>query len=225
MSSYAEVAAALTAARGALPDSAADRARDAVESVAALLAEAGSRAHSAFVAAVDDRMSSVLEVCAEVRCGLEGDLAEVEELRSPQWRATALKEKWIAERDRPPSPVFGRRVGPQVKEPFTARTLWVDKHKQTADGHYRANNAAQAAHLDGTDEEGKSVFLPGLDANRIALDAAQRADEAGLWAETKAVVEFDSVVGVHAKTGRPTTIVNVYRRETKTIHACPGSPK
>ncbi|WP_143261433.1 hypothetical protein [Allokutzneria sp. NRRL B-24872] len=225
MNSYAEVADALTAARGALPDSAADRAREAARSVVVLLAEAGSRAHAALVAAVDDRLSSVLDVCAELRCGLEGDLAEVEELRNPQWRATALERKWIAERDKPPIPVFGRRVGPQVKEPFAARTLWVNKHRETADGHYCTNKEKQALHLASSEMKHKSRFLPELDVNRITLDAAQRADEAGLWNGVKAVVEFDSVVGVSGKTGRPTTVVNVYRREAKTIHACPGSPK
>jgi hypothetical protein len=63
-----------------------------------------------------------------------------------------------------------------------------------------------------------------VNANQLTLDAAAYADRAGLWVGSKAKVVLDRPIGVHAGTGEPTCVLNLYRKENGLIHASPGSP-
>lgn len=106
-----------------------------------------------------------------------------------------------------------------------------DRHGFLTDGRYRSNSAANNAHGVGRTDMDRSVFFPNVDPDRLALDAARRADEQGSWAAarpgdypSKAKVVFEHPVGIHSRTGEPTYTVNVYRRKSRTIRASPGSP-
>lgn len=96
---------------------------------------------------------------------------------------------------------------------------------------YRVNQAAYAAHAHETRRPGASYFNVNEDIERLSLEAAQRADADDRWEadepgafRRKAKVVFPRDVGVHGRTGLPTTVVNVYRKKTGTIHISPGSP-
>jgi hypothetical protein len=63
-----------------------------------------------------------------------------------------------------------------------------------------------------------------VNASELTLDAAAYADNAGLWVGNKAKIVFDRPIGIHAGTGQPTNVLNIYRTNTGFIHAAPGSP-
>ncbi|MFB9903670.1 hypothetical protein [Allokutzneria oryzae] len=229
MTGYQQALDGLSAAREALPDTEAGQARAAVDSVSRLLAEAGTGKYGTPIDRAGAGMLAVLEICAHLRRCFDDDIAGTRELSGPAWRAEARERKWLsAGRDPDPGLVFGRLMGPQVKGEFARRPLWRNKHGVLTDGHYTVNTAGQKVHRDDSEAADKSRFHATVDVDRLTLDAAQRADAAGLWTgadDERAKVEFTEVVGVHSRTGRPTTVVNLYRRKNKkTIHACPGSP-
>jgi len=125
---------------------------------------------------------------------------------------------------------------PKIDDPdFTPRPSQLDRHGNLTDGTYRVSSDANLRHTAGNAPEGKSYFNEGTDVDQLSLDAAQYADQKNLWYgqnpghpsdyPNKAKVVFDDPVGVHAGTGQPTNVVNVYRKKNGTIHATPGSPE
>ena len=78
-------------------------------------------------------------------------------------------------------------------------------------------------------KDSKSKFRSDIDAEKAALDAARYADEHNLWKDGKAKVPAQEIVGYKAKTGEPTSTINVYRGEPNghtglsPIHASPGN--
>ncbi|XXY17781.1 hypothetical protein WME88_57100 [Sorangium sp. So ce216] len=80
-------------------------------------------------------------------------------------------------------------------------------------------------HRTGRLAEGKSQFLYHVNDKQLVLDAAAHADDANLWSRNKAVIVFDDFIGVHARTGQRTNVLNLYRTETGLIHDAPGSPQ
>ncbi|WP_162542163.1 SdrD B-like domain-containing protein [Gemmata obscuriglobus] len=73
--------------------------------------------------------------------------------------------------------------------------------------------------------EGKSQFGFNVRARELLLDASAYAEHAGLWVESKAKVFFDQPIGIHARTGQPTNVLNIYRNKNNHIHGSPGSPQ
>jgi hypothetical protein len=101
---------------------------------------------------------------------------------------------------------------------------WVDAHGNWTNGGYTVNGAAMEPHLTGSLAEGKSQSGFGVDTNQAVLDAADVADQRGLWDEAgKAKVAASNVVGVTGN-GQPTNWINLYRRSSGTVHGCPGNP-
>ena len=71
---------------------------------------------------------------------------------------------------------------------------------------------------------GKSQFFNRLNDKQLVLDAAAYANKAGLWVGNKAKIILDRPIGVHAGTGNPTNVLNVYRTNNGIVHGAPGSP-
>ncbi|MGV1985555.1 hemagglutinin repeat-containing protein [Agrobacterium sp. 22-221-1] len=108
---------------------------------------------------------------------------------------------------------------------FTAPLIKSDlRHGYLTNGKYSyigQNNI----HATGNIGSGKSQFFNSINDSRLVLDSAAYADEAGLWVGNKAVIAFDHPIGVHAGTGNPTNILNIYRTNSGMIHGTPGTPK
>ena len=87
-----------------------------------------------------------------------------------------------------------------------------------------ARHKPDASSLDKIDS--KSLFKSGIDAEKLTLDAARYADKHGLWdSQGKAKVPTNDIVGY--TDGKPTRIVNVYRKKPNKdgispIHGTPG---
>jgi nucleoid-associated protein YgaU len=129
---------------------------------------------------------------------------------------------WLRKRLRHEHPP---RPGIRGDRSFVPKPGTVDRHGFLTDGKYRVSNAGSARHTASTAPAGKSYFYPHVDQDQTTLHAAQYADHANLWGpDGKAKVPFDQNIGVHAKTGQPTNVVNVYRRRSGTVHGSPGSP-
>jgi hypothetical protein len=97
---------------------------------------------------------------------------------------------------------------------------------------YRVSNTANADHTYATRRVDASYFNDGEDVERLSLVAAQAADRDDLWIadhgsnhRRRAKVRCDRDIGIHARSGRPTRIINVYRKRSGTIHISPGSPE
>lgn len=113
-----------------------------------------------------------------------------------------------------------------------SREIFRDRHGFLTDGVYRVSNLANAEHMYATRRVGASYFNDGEDVERLTLVAAQAADHGDLWVadpgsrhRRKAKIRWDRDVGVHGQTGQPTTIINVYRKRSGTVHISPGSPE
>jgi hypothetical protein len=122
---------------------------------------------------------------------------------------------------------FTLRLGNLSALGFQAPPVFVNNHHQLTNGIYTLDQAGMAPHMTGSLTGGKSQFFFRLDAGRITLAAAAFADMMGLWGGSDgstAKVWFDAPIGIHARTGRPTNILNIYRTSTGFVHATPGSP-
>ena len=123
---------------------------------------------------------------------------------------------------------------------FQAPPKSVDSYGRLKNDSYTIEVPEQKKHvvgsLDATNHTGreqppnKSQFLYSNDADDITLDAASYADRANLWKGEKAKVTFDRPIGVHARTGRVTNSINVYKKEPNSrgvvlIHGSPASPE
>src|SRR5208337_3119235 len=109
-------------------------------------------------------------------------------------------------------------------EGFTAPKIGTNRHGQLTNGTYTLDEAGMQPHSTGSLANGKSQFMYRVNADQLALDAAAYADQKGLWVGNKAKVIFDRPIGVHADTGEPTSVLNIYRTSTGFIHAAPGRP-
>jgi hypothetical protein len=119
---------------------------------------------------------------------------------------------------------FTFRLGSVSAEGFEAPAVFVNSHHQLTNSIYTISQEKMAPHMTGSLAGGESQFFHRLNAGRITLAAAAFADRMGLWVGSKAKVWFDAPIGVHARTGRPTNVLNIYRSETGFVHASPGSP-
>jgi hypothetical protein len=79
-------------------------------------------------------------------------------------------------------------------------------------------------HTTGSLKGGKSQFSYHVNEKELVLDAAAYADKAGLWDGSKAKIVFDKPIGVHAGTGQPTNVLNIYKTKTGFVHGAPGTP-
>jgi RHS repeat-associated protein len=78
-------------------------------------------------------------------------------------------------------------------------------------------------HLTGSLKLGNSQFLSKINANDLVLNAAKFADEYGLWKENRAKVLIENgPIGVLGKTGKLTSILNLYKNNNRHIHGSPG---
>lgn len=116
--------------------------------------------------------------------------------------------------------------------PIAPRDVFRDRHGFLTDGVYRVSNAANADHTYTTRREGASYFNDGEDVERLSLEVAQAADRDDLWIadhgsshRRRAKVRYGRDVGIHGRSGQPTSIINVYRKRSGTVHISPGSPE
>jgi hypothetical protein len=123
-----------------------------------------------------------------------------------------------------PSGSVPTTFGKLQAEGFTAPKISANRHGQLTNGIYTLDEAGMQPHLTGSLAAGKSQFMYRVNSSELTLDAAAYADQAGLWVGNKAKVVFDRPIGVHAGTGEPTNVLNIYRTQTGFIHAAPGTP-
>ena len=146
--------------------------------------------------------------------------------RSPEEILTALHKKRAGESGEdnsgaPDTFKLGRLVAPG----FEAPKVFVNRQGLLTNGTYTLDQPGMAPHLTGNLASGKSQFFYRLNAQQVTLDAAAYADKAGLWVGNKAKVTLDGPIGVHAGTGKPTNVLNLYRSSTGHVHAAPGTPE
>jgi len=106
---------------------------------------------------------------------------------------------------------------------FRAPKTFTDSQGLLSNGLYRYNGG-NAIHATGVLSSGKSQFFNRLNDKQLVLDAAAYANKAGLWVGNKAKIILDRPIGVHAGTGNPTNVLNVYRTNNGIVHGAPGSP-
>ncbi len=123
-------------------------------------------------------------------------------------------------------------VAAPVVPPDRSAVIYRDRHGFLTDGVYRVSTGKNRPHMFETRASGKSYFNEGTDVERLSLEAARAADRNDRWRadpgstyRRRAKVSYDHDVGIHARTGQPTRVVNVYRKRSGTIHISPGSPK
>ena len=117
------------------------------------------------------------------------------------------------------------RHGRLVAPGFEAPKIFVNKQGLLTNGAYTLDQPGMAPHLTGNLASGKSQSFYRLNVQQLTLDAAAYADKAGLWIGNKAKVKFDGPIGVHAGTGKPTSVLNLYRSSTGHVHSAPGTPE
>lgn len=113
----------------------------------------------------------------------------------------------------------------QTTKTFVPPKTYTNRHGQLTNGLYVLDDAAMVPHTTGSLAKGKSQFLYRVNEKQLTLDAAAFADDAGLWAGSKAKVELSDFIGVHARTGERTTVLNLYRTRTRAVHGAPGTPR
>ena len=115
---------------------------------------------------------------------------------------------------------------------FSPRSKYLDANGNLTDGVHTVNPTDTAPHLPLTAGPGKSVFLSGVDAQTALLDAAQYADENGLWQapnfDQATVYVTNGPVGIIGRTGELTNWLTVSRalgsRVFHWIHGWPSGP-
>jgi hypothetical protein len=108
---------------------------------------------------------------------------------------------------------------------FAAAAKRVDQRGRLTNGTYTVGGSAMAKHLPSTGVEGHSQFLVTADPETVVLDAARQADQYGLWAGDRAKVFVpNGPIGVEARSGQPTSWINLYRRGPGFVHGAPGRP-
>jgi RHS repeat-associated protein len=109
--------------------------------------------------------------------------------------------------------------------PAAGSEIYADRHGNTTNGVYTINSVRQELHMPGTAPAGNSVFSADVNADQLTLDAAVYADENNLWVDNRAKVQVTnySEIGTTGRGGGPTNWINLYRRNSGTIHGCPGN--
>ncbi|MBP0036067.1 MAG: hypothetical protein J7524_23385, partial [Roseofilum sp. Belize BBD 4] len=107
---------------------------------------------------------------------------------------------------------------------WTPPPIQTNRHGKLTNGSYTLDTPGMNVHTTGTLALGKSQFLHRVNYQTLVLDAASYADEANLWQGSKAKVVLDRPIGVHASTGQPTNVLNIYRNKNNFVHGAPGSP-
>ena len=121
------------------------------------------------------------------------------------------------------------------KEKF--QHIEIDGRSTLTDGKYTVDPGLLDRHRpfdpdrsgSGQPDNSTSVFRFGFDIETATLKAARLADKNGLWegldnAKAKVQITNQEWIGVHAKTGRRTNWINIYRRHNGRVHSSPGSP-
>lgn len=106
------------------------------------------------------------------------------------------------------------------------------KTGELTDGVYRVSPHGAARHAHSSDDATKSRFDEDVDAEEIALEAAQQADFTNAWKgkdSQEAWVDTGRIIGYDVETGKKTRYVRVVRRKGKKglppiIHAFPEEP-
>ncbi|MBY0589532.1 RHS repeat-associated core domain-containing protein [bacterium] len=148
----------------------------------------------------------------QVAASLERGLAELNPL------------EWFAGGGLPSGYGGGRGITVLVASMDRFPTAYLDRHQFWTNGNYRLLREAQEVHETGDLASGKSQFFDSIDSKQATLDAAMYADRYNSWdARGKAKVEMSTFIGISARTGKPTNIINVYRRAGKSIHGSPGN--
>jgi len=92
-------------------------------------------------------------------------------------------------------------------------------------GPYTLDADGVAPHATGSLASGKSQFLHQVNEQQLVLDAAAYADHTGQWVDAKAKVTLAEPIGVHARTGLLTRVLNLYRNAKGFVHGAPGRPQ
>ncbi|MBB6126348.1 DUF6443 domain-containing protein [Mucilaginibacter lappiensis] len=102
-----------------------------------------------------------------------------------------------------------------------------NRHGNLTNGKYTVIKEAMSKHIYNlTPWDNKSLFFPEIDAEEVVLDAAEYADQHGLWEGNKAKVPVDnSNIGTTGISNTSTNVINVYRNNNGSIHGSPGNPK
>ena len=99
-----------------------------------------------------------------------------------------------------------------------------NRHGQFTNGTYSVDAAGMAPHQTGSLAGGRSQWLSSVDAETAVLDAAWRADQAGLWVGNKAKVPvFNGNVGSIGRTGELTNWITVHRNSNGFVHGHPAA--
>jgi hypothetical protein len=134
-------------------------------------------------------------------------------------------EKGIVELAEQSAKEAEKRVAEWAARGAAERGRTLTKQGELTDGVYTVSTEAMKKHVFGG-VSGKSIFYPTFNANEIVLNAAQYADDAGLWiynAGTKAKVPvLNSNIGTTGL-GNPTNIINIYRKSNGMIHGALGN--
>lgn len=105
------------------------------------------------------------------------------------------------------------------------------KTGELTDGVYRVSPKGAARHAHDTNDPTKSRFDEDVDAEEIALVAAQQADFENAWKRNRAIVDLGKEIGVNidpddpSRSNKRTRYVLVIRRKNGVIHATPHIPR
>jgi hypothetical protein len=124
-----------------------------------------------------------------------------------------------------PDVALPKAFGKMEADGSAAPKIFTNRHGQLTNGAYTLDEAGMQPHLTGSLTGGKSQFIYRVNAKELTLDAAANADQSGRWEGHKAKVRFDRPIGIDARTGELTCVLNVYRTRSGYIHASPGSPQ
>ena len=138
----------------------------------------------------------------------------------------------VPSRSAPPTTSTSRRSTPTSSSSATTRACcsscgpkpFFNRHGQFTNGTYSVDAAGMAPHQTGSLAGGRSQWLSSVDAETAVLDAAWRADQAGLWVGNKAKVPvFNGNVGSIGRTGELTNWITVHRNSNGFVHGHPAA--
>jgi RHS repeat-associated protein len=114
-------------------------------------------------------------------------------------------------------------VSQTSKSVITGMKIFRNSQGVLTNGTHFVDEVGMAKHVTGSLTRGKSQFLFRTDANRVVLEAAAKADKAGLWVNNQAKVFIENgPIGIVGKTGELTNWVNVTRTNTGWVHGWPA---
>lgn len=98
------------------------------------------------------------------------------------------------------------------------------KTGELSDGVYRVSPQGAKNHAYQTAPKNKSRFDEDIDAEEIALEAAEIADAEDAWEGNTALIDMGRLVGKDVYTGEVTRYAKIHRRKSGLIHATPDKP-